>query len=141
MTRYHKVIRVLFALIFVGGGITHFILGRLQPDGYAVFADTSFIPQLGALWTSFVMPNIGLVTIGLGIFEVACGLGLLGERTFRFTAWILVIFLVAVTILGYGFPADSVGEDFLKNRLATIIMLILIFPLVTMSKKSASRRR
>ena len=70
MSRYRQVVRFLFAVIFIGGGIAHFVMGRTMPDGYAVFGDTALIPGLGAVWDSFVMPNIGWLTILTGIFEV-----------------------------------------------------------------------
>lgn len=129
--RYYRItIRALFALVFIGGGISHFILGRAQPEGYAVFADTALIPWLSDVWLSFVMPNIGWLTIMLGIYQVACGLGLTTRRFVRIAVWGMLVFLVFITIVGYGFPTESFGEDLLKNRSITIVMAMLLLPLL-----------
>lgn len=130
MEWYQKIVRALFAMIFIAGGIVHFLLGRLQPEGYAVFADTVLFPWMSNLWTSFVMPNISWLTIALGIYEIGCGLGLLWKRTAPIAAWGMIAFLMFITIVGYGFPTTSLGEDLLKNRLATILMAGLLVPLL-----------
>lgn len=129
MNRYRQVVRYLFAVIFIGGGIAHFVLGRINPDGYAVFGDTSLIPALGNLWSSFVMPNIGWLTILTGVFELACGVGLLFRRSMRVAAILIIGFLMFITILGYGFPAEGFFSDLLSNRLITIVMALLVLPL------------
>lgn len=49
MKRYHQIIRALFALVFIAGGIAHFVLGRLQPRSFAGFADTAVFPWLRPL--------------------------------------------------------------------------------------------
>ncbi|MGO1592123.1 MAG: hypothetical protein ACTHW1_03345 [Ancrocorticia sp.] len=130
MQWYQLVIRILFAVIFIAGGIAHFILGRLQPEGYAVFADTALFPWLSELWASFVMPNIGWLTIVLGVFEIGCGIGVLWKRTVTIATLGMIAFLVFITIVGYGFPAAILGEDLLKNRLITILMTGLLLPLL-----------
>lgn len=40
----------------------------------------------------------------------------------------MIAFLVFVTVLGYGFPAASPGEDLLKNRLITLGWALLLAP-------------
>lgn len=77
-----------------------------------VFADTALIPQLSALWRTFVMPNIGALTLVLGLFHIACA-----------------ALLVFITVPGYGFPATGVWEDIAKSRLITIVMSLLVLPL------------
>lgn len=130
MERYGTIVTALFAVIFVAGGIAHFVLGRLQPEGYAAFADTALFPWLGDLWMSFVMPNIGWLTIVLGLYEIACGVGVVSRRTVTVAAWGMLAFLVFITIVGYGFPTESFGEDLLKNRSVTILMAVLLVPLL-----------
>ena len=71
--RYRRIISIVFAVIFIGGGIVHFVLGRLQPYSYAAFGTTALIGWLRSLWASFVMPNIGWLTIVVGVYEIACG--------------------------------------------------------------------
>lgn len=34
---YRTVIRTVFAVLFIVGGFTHIVLGRLVPEAYAVF--------------------------------------------------------------------------------------------------------
>ncbi|WP_202912176.1 hypothetical protein [Nesterenkonia muleiensis] len=118
------------------GGIVHFILGRLQPKGYAVFADTALLPWLSQLWASFVMPNIGLLTVVLGIYQITCGIGIIWKRTVVVATWGMIVFLVFITIVGYGFPSASLGEDLLKNRWITALMVALLVPLLTAKRRT-----
>ena len=134
MRLYGKAIRALYALAFIGGGLSHFFFGRLMPDSYAAFADTALLPWLSELWRAFVMPNIGRLTIVLGLFEIACGAGVLHRRTAVVSTWAMLCFLVLVTVLGYGLPTSSLGEDLLKNRLSTIVMALLLIPLLTKAR-------
>jgi uncharacterized membrane protein len=131
MKLYQRIVRALFAVIFIGGGVSHFVLGRVMPDSYATFADTALLDWLAALWMSFVMPNIGWLTIVLGVYEIACGVGIVFKRTVRFAAVGMLGFLVFITVEGYGLPAATLGEDFLKNRATTIVMALLLVPLLT----------
>ncbi|WP_199445875.1 hypothetical protein [Auritidibacter sp. NML120636] len=87
MERYRKVVRALFAVIFIAGGIAHLVLGRVNPEGYVVFADTAMLPIMSDLWMAFVMPNIGWLTIVLGFYEFACGIGMVRRRTVAIAAW------------------------------------------------------
>lgn len=130
MRRYQKIVRALFAVVFIAGGIAHLVLGRLQPEGYAVFADTALFPWLSSLWMSFAMPHIGWLTIALGAYEIACGIGMISQRSVTIAAWGMLAFLVFITIVGYGFPVASLGEDLLKNRLITIAMAAMLIPLL-----------
>lgn len=128
---YGTVVRTVMGTVFIGGGVSHLILGRSAPDGYAVFGDTALLPWLSDLWTSFVMPNIGWLTVALGLFEIACGAALLlaGEAV-RLGAAGILGFLVFVTVLGYGWETSGALEDLAKNRLATIAMGLLVVPLL-----------
>lgn len=133
MAWYRRIVRVLSAAIFIGGGITHFILGRSESEGYAVFGDTALFPWLSDLWASFVMPNIGWLTIALGIYEIACGIGILWKRSTVLAAWGMILFLCFITVVGYGFPTTTLGEDLLKNRSVTTVMIVLLLPLLKAS--------
>mgnify|MGYP000886024556 FL=1 len=138
MRLYRRTIRALYAAAFIGGGVSHFLFGRLMPDSYTAFAGTALLPWLSDLWRSFVMPNIGGLTIALGLFEIACGAGILRRRTAALSAWAMLVFLALVTVLGYGWPAASPGEDLLKNRLSTIVMALLLIPLLTKARNVRS---
>ena len=137
MRLYRRTIRALYAAAFIGGGVSHFLFGRLMPDSYAAFAGTALLPWLGDLWRSFVMPNIGRLTIALGLFEIACGAGILRRRTAALSAWAMFVFLILVTVLGYGWPAASPGEDLLKNRLSTIVLTLLLIPCLLYTSDAA----
>lgn len=126
---YTWLVRGFFALVFIAGGVAHFILGRVDPGGYAVFADTALLPWLNDLWHSFVMPNIGWLTVVLGVYEVLCGVGILFKRTSAVAVWGMIAFLVFILVLGYGFPTATFTEDLLKNRLFTVVMIGLLLPL------------
>jgi uncharacterized membrane protein YphA (DoxX/SURF4 family) len=130
MSRYRVVIRALFAVVFIGGGAVHLVAGRLWPQSYGAFGSTAALPWLHGLWGSFVMPNIAWLTIALAVFEIACGIGILIRRASIPAAWGMAGFLVFVTVLGYGFPTDALGEDLVKNRLATIVLASLLVPVL-----------
>ena len=134
MRSYRKIIRALYAAAFIGGGVSHFLFGRLMPDSYAAFAGTALLPWLSDLWRSFVIPNIGQLTIALGLFEIACGAGLLRRRTAALSAWAMLVFLILVTVLGYGWPTASLGEDLLKNRFSTIVLALPLILLLTRAR-------
>lgn len=127
--RYTWVVRRFFALVFILAGVAHFILGRVDPDGYVVFADTTLLPSLQNLWMSFVMPNIGWLTILLGVFQILCGGLILWNRTAVYAVWGMIAFLVFILVLGYGLEADNWWMDLVKNRLLTVVMIAALVPL------------
>jgi uncharacterized membrane protein len=139
MRIYRIAIRAIFALVFIAGGIVHFWMGRSAPGGYAAFGDTALFGWLGDLWASWVMPNIGWLTIALGIIEIACGIGLLIKRTARLAAAGMVAFLLFITTLGCAFQTTSIAEDFLKNRCVPLALALLLVPLLL--KPGADRLR
>ena len=141
MPIYATIIRTIFGVIFVLAGVVHLIQGRVDPRGYAVFADTALLPWLAELWRGFVMDNIGWLTVLLAVFQIACGLGLACRRTQRPAAWGVLAFLLFITVVGYGFPAATALEDFLKNRLVTIVMALLVLPLLPRGNAASFRSR
>lgn len=129
---YRTIIRTLFAVIFIGGGISHFYLGRAMPADYAGFGETALLGWLTELWAGFVMPNIGWLTIAIGIFELACGIGLLlGGRSTRVAAAGILGFLIFITVLGYGWQTTGLVDDLLKSRIITAVMAAMTVPLLT----------
>lgn len=136
MKQYQKVIQILFALIFIGGGLIHLVNGQLHPQSYVAFSKTALFSWLSNLWISFVMPNISWLTILLGIYEILCGLGMIQKHTVIVAVWGMIIFLIFITILGYSFPTHSLIEDLLKNRLPTIIMIGLLIPILIKQSKN-----
>jgi uncharacterized membrane protein len=137
MRRYRTITAGVFGVILIAGGIVHFVLGRAYPDGYAVFADSALVPGLSSLWGSFVMPNIGWLTIVLGCLEVAAGVGMFFRRTRVMASWGILAFLVFITVLGYGLATASLGEDLLKNRAITLVMIALLAPVALAKPGSA----
>ncbi len=130
MVRDRPITRVLFAVIFLAGGIAHLVLGRVAPDSYEVFGDTALFGGMRTWWSGFVMPHIGWLTLAVACYEIACGLGMLWRPTVRLAAWGMVGFLVFITVVGYGFPTDSIGEDLLKNRSITLVMALVLVALL-----------
>lgn len=130
MRWYDRVVRGVLAVLFVAAGIAHLVLGRVDPAGYAVFADTAAAPWIADLWASWVMPDIGRLTILLAGYQIACGIGVL-LRPFLIPATTgIAVFLIFITIIGYGLPADSVAEDLLTNRAVTALLLALTVPVL-----------
>jgi uncharacterized membrane protein YphA (DoxX/SURF4 family) len=127
---YQKIVRLFFAVVFLAGGVAHLVLGRTMPSSYAVFGDTALFGWLTNLWDSFVMPNISWLTILMALFEIVCGAGLLFARTRLIAVGGILVFLVFITVLGYGFPTDSVLDDLLKNRIITIVMALAFLPVL-----------
>ena len=131
MGRYCTVIRSLFAVVFIGGGVSHIFQGRVGAGGYAVFGDTALWTWLTNLWGSFVMPHIGWLTLVLAAFEVAAGMCLLlGGRWVWIAVVAILFFFSFLIVLGYGFPAANLVEDLLKNRVSTVVMAGLLLPVL-----------
>ncbi|XVX19894.1 hypothetical protein ACQP1U_16625 [Actinomycetota bacterium] len=128
--RYRTIVRWLFAAMFIAGGLFNIVTGQRNGGSYAAFGDTALWGWLEWLWDSFVMPNIGWLTAVLGVGQVAAGTGLtLGGRWARAGALAILAFLGFILVLGYGFPTDSPGADFLTNRLGTLVLAGLLSPL------------
>lgn len=131
MDRYCAVVRSLFALVFVGGGVSHLALGRIGADGYAVFGDTALWVWLASLWESFVMSQIGWLTLVLALFQIAAGVLLLLDRgRVRVAVVAILAFFSFILVLGYGFPAANLAEDLVKNRAFTVVMAGLLIPVL-----------
>lgn len=131
MHRYCTVVRSLFAVIFIGGGVSHIVQGRVGAEGYAVFGDTTLWVWLTNLWESFVMPNTGWLTVVLAILEMAAGILLLvAGRRRRVAVVAILAFFSFILVLGYGFPAANFAEDLLKNRGFTVVMAGMIIPVL-----------
>lgn len=103
MERYCTVARSLFAVVFIGGGV----------------------------WQSFVMPNIGWLTLVLAVFQIAAGVLLLLDRDrVRIAAIAILTFFSFILLLGYGFSAANLAEDPAKNRAFTVVMAALLIPVL-----------
>lgn len=134
-----RVLRYVLGVIFLGGGLAHLVLGRTHPAGYASFGKTALLPALTDLWSSFVMPNIGVLTVLLGVAELLVGVGLLSRGSaVTVAASAAAAFLVFIVVLGCAFPVESVGEDLLKNRLAPA--LFVMCALLVASRQAALAR-
>lgn len=124
MSRYRAVVRILFAVVFLAGGLVHLYFGRFSPRSYAVYADTALWPWLAELWTGFVMTNIGWLSVLMAGFEIALGAGLLrGGRAARWATLAALGFFAFILVLGYAFPTAGGWEDFLVNRAFTLVMV------------------
>lgn len=130
MRWYDRVVRGLLAVLFVAAGIAHLVLGRLDPGGYAVFADTAAAPWIADLWASWVMPDIGLLTVLLAVYQIACGIGVLLRPVLIPATIGIAMFLIFITIVGYGLPSDSVAADLLVNRSVTTVLLAVTVPVL-----------
>ena len=66
MGRYRAVVRVVFAVAFLGGALVHLYFGFFVPRIYAPFADTVLWSRLAELWRCFVMASIGWLSLHEG---------------------------------------------------------------------------
>lgn len=125
---YVTVVRTLFGAIFVGGCAVHLRFALTDPSFYAPFGQTAW-PPLEGLWQSFVMPNIGWLALLMAGFELAVGIGSwLPDRWNRLAVLAMTGFFVFLLLLGYAFPATTPTEDFLVNRLGSLVMIALVLP-------------
>jgi len=137
MSRYRAVVRVVFAVAFLGGALVHLYFGLFSPHSYAPFADTVLWLWLAELWRGFVMANIGWLSLLTAAFEFAVGLGLLARgRAPRLAALAALGFFAFILVLGYSWPADGWWEDFLKNRAFTLVMAATLAPLLRVPERS-----
>ena len=137
MSRYRAVVRMVFAVAFLGGALVHLYFGLFSPHSYAPFADTVLWPWLAELWRGFVMANIGWLSLITAAFELAVGLGLLTrERVRRLAALTVLGFFAFILVLGYSWPASDLWEDFLKNRAFTLVMAAVLAPLLRAPDRS-----
>jgi uncharacterized membrane protein YphA (DoxX/SURF4 family) len=134
MRAYEKVARIVFGLIFAGGGVVHLTVGQVASSSYAAFGTTATFVWLSNLWDAYVMPNIRWLTVIVGLFELACGSGLISKKAYPIgalvSACVMLLFFVLIFMLGYGLPASGPWDDFLKNRAFTIVLMLPILPLV-----------
>ena len=137
MSRYRAVVRMVFAVAFLGGALVHLYFGLFSPHSYAPFADTAPWPWLAELWRGFLMVNIGWLSPATAAFEVAVGLGLLVRGRARRAAVLAALgFFAFILVLGYSWPADGWWEDFLKNRAFTLVMAAALAPLLRVPERS-----
>ena len=131
MRRYRTIVRVVFGVVFVTGAVVHLVLGRVYPEGYAVFGQSALWPGLERWWTGAVMPSIGPLTLLVAGIELAIGVGfLVGNRTARLAAVAALYFFAFILALGYGLETTNALEDLLMNRAFTLVMAGLVLPLV-----------
>lgn len=77
--------RILYSLIFINSGIFHFTKGAVD------YADAQGVPM-----ASFLVPASGIMAIAGGLSV------LLGYKT-KWGAWLLVLFLIPVTLMMHAF--------------------------------------
>ena len=137
MSRYRAVVRMVFAVAFLGGALVNLYFGLFSLHSYAPFADTVLWPWLAELWRGFVMANIGWLSLLTAVFELAIGLGLFARGCARRAAVLAALgFFAFIMVLGYSWPADGWWEDFLKNRAGTLVMAATLAPLLHVPERS-----
>lgn len=112
--------------MFAGGVLIHLFFASKHPESYAPFGDSAIAP-MDSLWRGFVMPHIRLLAVLMAVIEGFIAWGLLIQQRLRNAAvTAALIFFGFLLPLGYGWPADSAGEDFAKNRAGTLVMIGLM---------------
>ena len=137
MSRYRAVVRVVFAVAFLGGALIHIYFGLFSPHSYAPFADTALWPWLAELCLWLYDNFVGWLSLLTAVFELAVGLGLLARGYARRAAVLAALgFFAFILVLGYSWPADGWWEDFLKNRAGTLVMAAALAPLLRAPDRS-----
>lgn len=127
MSRYRTIIRWVFAVAFMAGGVVHLVMGRTAPESYGAFGHTAAWGVLSELWSAFVIPNIAWLTLIFAALEIMAGFGLLlGGRWTRLAVIGILAFFAFLLVLGYGWPTAGALDDFAKNRAGTLLMAALL---------------
>lgn len=130
---FRKIVRYGFGTVFAAGVVIHIVAGLRSPSGYAVFGSTA-VPPLADAWAHLIMPNIQLLAICMAAIEGCIAYGLFrGGQAARVAAQASCTFFVFLLFLGYGWPTETLGQDFLKNRLGSLLMLGLMLPVAVQS--------
>lgn len=125
---YVTVIRTLAGIGFLAGSVVHLRLATINPGSYGPFGDTAW-PPLDALWASFVMPNIGWLALGMAAFEFAVAVtSWLPGRWNRAAVSAMTCFFLFLVFLGFAFPAPTLLQDLLMNRVGSLVMIALVVP-------------
>lgn len=117
-----KVLKALFAMIFIGGGINHFV----NPEFYLMIIPP-YLP-----W------HLALVYIS-GVFEILLGVGLLIPRFQTLSAWGLIALLVAVSPANIHMYLNS-GQYPEMSKIALFVRLILQVGLVIWAYSYTKRK-
>lgn len=126
-----KVIRWIVAPWYLLGWLVHVYLGFCNPDMYAVFGNTAIIPGYANFWSGMIMPSITFFALLLAGFEIMVGGLLISKGKYVKAGVILsILFNLFLIQMGLGFPAASVWQDFLVNRLPNLIFLVIQLPLL-----------
>jgi hypothetical protein len=120
-----NLIRCIFSVIFLAGGIMHIYLITSSPALYESFADFSFLEVYTSMWHSIILPNLSIWVSVLIVFEFAVSILLLNRDPFARIGFILaaifilflvpfwwnggaiiniVFFIVVVWLLRYRYP-------------------------------------
>lgn len=121
--------RTAWVVLFAGGSVVHLVMGRgARAEQYASFGKTAWEP-LSRLWESFVMPNIGPLTLGMAAVEASIAFLLArGGTAGRIGAGAAIAFFTFLIPLGYGYTGLTGMQDFLTNRLTSLVMIALMAP-------------
>jgi hypothetical protein len=123
--------RLFFALWYLLGSLVHLKFGLTDNHIYEIFGRTSLLPASRELWTSFVMPHITSFALLVAAFEMSVGILILSKGRYvkiGLTASLLFNLFLVQLGLGYAVPPWTVS-DFLQNRLANLLFVVLQCPL------------
>jgi hypothetical protein len=77
-----NIARLVLALLFLAGGLSHIYLVSARPSIYEGFADLAFWSLYKSLWQDWVLPHLKLWIALLILFEFAVGALLLGSGVY-----------------------------------------------------------
>ena len=124
-----RVGRALWGLVFLASGVVNLTVTLPNPDLYEVFAELTFFPFYRWLIVNVAMPNAGVVTALVVVFELAAGvlvlsrgravrIGLVGTALWVvfitpamgwYTIWAPVLLVVPGLLMRWRFRGCVVG--------------------------------
>jgi hypothetical protein len=126
-----NVIRLVIALFYLLGWLSHVYLGLNNPEIYRLFGQTALIPTFTGFWDRIVMPHIAVFALLLAAFEVVVGILLISRgRAVKIGLALSITFNLFLVQLGLAYPAPDAQADFLVNRLPNLFFILLQIPLL-----------
>ena len=100
--------RALLGATYLGGGLVHLYLWLRTPGVYAEMTPFVLFDWYRSLWTTLVLPNLGVLLPALAAFEFILGASVLSRgRRARAGNGLGIAFQVALAPLGFWWPANA----------------------------------
>jgi hypothetical protein len=102
-----EVLRGLFGVMYVGGGLVHLVYWASNRELYGEITEFVLFGWYRDLWTDLVLPNLGVLLPLLAVFEFAVAVAILSRRRYVKLGLALgAAFNVAIAPLGFWWPTN-----------------------------------